>query len=180
MNDAAAYGLAKPLLLGSCSEAELHYLLTVSRLESGHGGAWKEGKGKGSNNMGAIQVTPTMVAAGVPFFETVDTHEDGKPYVGRFRVYASPHAGFIDLARVLLRPNVRAAIAAGDGNAAVAAQRSNGYFEAPLARYQQAMADHYARFLAGTGLQPELRFSSTGNGGAGLLLLAAAIALGFS
>lgn len=179
MNDAAAYGLAKPLLLGSCSEAELHYLLTVSRLESGHGDAWKEGRGKGSNNMGAIQVTPAMVAAGVPFFETRDTHEDGTPYVGRFRVYPSKQHGLLDLERVLLRPNVRAAIARGDGAAAVAAQRSNGYFEAPLARYQSAMADHYAKFLAGTGLKPELRFSSTGNG-AGLLLLAAAIALGFS
>lgn len=180
MNDAAAYGLAKPLLLGSCTEAELHYLLAVSRLESGYGDAWKEGRGAGSNNMGAIQVTPAMVAAGVPFFETRDTHEDGKPYVGRFRVYPSKQHGLIDLARVLLRPNVRAAIARGDANAAVLEQRRNGYFEAPLARYQQAMADHYARFLAGTGLKPELRFSSTTGNGAGLLLLAAAIALGFS
>lgn len=178
MQDAAAYALAKPLLLGSCSEAEIQYLLAVSRLESGHGDNWK-GAGVGSNNMGAIQVTPAMVAAGVPFFETTDTHADGTKYVGRFRRYPSKQHGLIDLARVLLRPNVRAAIARGDGDAAVAEQRRNGYFEAPLARYQAAMRDHYAKLIAGAGLKPELRFSSTGNG-AGLLLLAAAIALGFS
>jgi len=178
MQDAAAYGLAKPLLLGSCSEAEIQYLLAVSRLESGYGDAWR-GEGAGSNNMGAIQVTPAMVAAGVPFFETRDTHEDGTPYVGRFRRYPSKQHGLIHLRDVLLKPNVRAAIARGDGDAAVAEQRRNGYFEAPLARYQAAMRDHYAKLIAGAGLKPELRFSSTGNG-AGLLLLAAAIALGFS
>ncbi len=180
MNDAAAYGLAKPLLLGSCSEAEIQYLLAVSRLESGYGDAWAEGRGKGSNNMGAIQVTPAMVAAGVPFFETRDTHGDGSAYTGRFRVYPSKQHGLLDLERVLLKPNVRAAIARGDGDAAVAEQRRNGYFEAPLARYQSAMRDHYAKLIAGAGLEPKLRFSSTGNGGAGLLLLAAALALGFS
>lgn len=179
MNDAAAYGLAKPLLLGSCSEAELQYLLAVSRLESGYGDAWK-GDGVGSNNMGAIQVTPAMVAAGVPFFETRDTHEDGTPYIGRFRRYPSKHHGLIDLARVLLKPNVRAAIARGDGDAAVAEQRRNGYFEAPLARYQAAMKNHHARLVAGAGLTPALTFSGGGGAGIGLALLLAAIALGFS
>jgi hypothetical protein len=173
VNDAAAYALAKPLLLGSCSEAEIQFLLSVGRLESGYGDNWKPGEGKGSNNWFAIQEPNFATRA---HFDHVDTHADGSKYVAHFKVYPAPQLSILDGRQTVLKPNVRAALAAGDGNAAVAAMRANGYFEAPLSKYQSAMRAQHAAFIKATGLEPAVKFEGSD---AGLLLLLVAAAWSF-
>ena len=174
MNDAAAYALAKPLLLGSCSEAEIQFLLAVARGESNYGDSWKPGEGAGSNNWFGVQEPNFKTRA---HFDHVDHDENGKAYVGHFKVYAAPQLAIIDGRQQVLKPNVRAAIAAGDGNAAVAAMRANGYFQLPLAKYQSAMRRNYTGLTKNLGLEPLLKFEGSD---LGLLLLIAAAAWSFS
>lgn len=154
-------------LFGGLTEAEVQFLLAVSRFETSYGDGWK-GAGAGSNNMGAVTARPDQ-----PHFEATDTHADGKPFTSRFKTYPSKEAGLLDMALELLKPNVRAALRAGDGDAAVAAQKANGYFEAPLALYQSKVRDAHAKLLAGAGVVSALKFGAGAIGGLVLVILLA-------
>ena len=165
MSDAAVYAFGKATL-PTASEAELQFTLTVCRHESGFSTGWKLGHGAGSDNWGAVQETDLSR----PHFETIDTHADNSKYVGHFKIYASPEEGLKDAARAILKPNVRAALARGDGAAAVQAMHDNGYFEASVASYVAAMKRNYPLLVKGAKLTPAINFDG-GAGGAGLGLL---------
>lgn len=127
-------------------EVERQYVVTVARGESFYGLAWKAGQGQGSRNWGAVQgVGP----AGS--FQHQDFHADGTPYVTAFRAYQSDDQGFQDMARILLKPNVAAALASGSLRDAVFAQHSNRYFELNPEKYLQAVARNYLT-LTGSGV----------------------------
>jgi len=167
MSDAAVYAFGKATLTPTANEAELQFVLTVFRHETGYSTGWPPDAGAGSNNWAADTALP-----GQPHFDHVDTHADGTKFVSHFRVYPSPTHGMLGGAAVILKPNVRAAIARGDGSAAVQAMHDNKYFEASVPSYIQAMRNNYARLVAGAGLKPLLNFEGSSSS-AGLLLLAA-------
>jgi len=171
MSDAAVYAFAKATLTPIASEAEQQFVLAVCRGETSYSTAWKIGEGAGSNNWGAVQEPDPSK----PHFEHVDHHADGTKYTARFKVYPSPFHGLTDAAKTILKPNVRAALAAGDGDGAVAAMRVNKYFEAPLGKYVDAVKANHAALVRGAGIQPAITFGSSGN--IGLLLVAAALLL---
>lgn len=174
MSDAAVYAFAKATLTPIANEAEQQFVLAVCRGETGYSTAWKIGEGAGSNNWGAIQEPDPAK----PHFDHIDHHGDGTQYVARFKVYPSPFHGLTDAARTILKPNVRAALARGDGDGAVAAMRVNKYFEAPLARYVEAVKRNHAALVRGARLQPAVTFG--GGGDFATLALLAALAWGLS
>jgi len=110
------------------------FVRMVSFFETNYGTGWQEdGGGKGSNNWGAI----TMAPKGVNSNECPGgfRHEDSlfdsatgkvKRYTTCFRSYATPADGAMDVVRVALKPNVRAAFPSLRG--AVAAMHANKYF----------------------------------------------------
>jgi len=157
--DLAAYKIA--LRAGSgLTEAERQYTLTVARGEGYYGKGWKEGFGAGSHNWGAVQGTGP---AG--FFNTEDSHADGSKYVGKFKRYNSDSEGFSDMARILLKPNVKAALKRGSLKEAVYAQHSNKYFELAPEKYLSAVVRNYGKLVAGGVFKPKL----TEEGGTSIL-----------
>jgi hypothetical protein len=137
--DRAAYDVAKRAA-PSMTEPERQYALTVARGEGFYGLGWPQGQGAGSNNWGAVQgVGP----AGS--FDHIDHHADGTSYTGKFKRYATREQGFLDMASILLKPNVKAALASGNLRDAVFAQHSNGYFELDPEKYFSAVQKNYAQ-----------------------------------
>lgn len=140
--------------LPGLTAAEQQYLLTVSRGEGFYGLGWGNPNkftieksaefgidpraGVGSKNWGAEQ---GIGSAG--FFLHVDTHADGSPYVGKYKRHLSDTEGAASIARTLLKPNVRAAIATGDLKLIVDTQHSNGYFELNPSEYLKAVVRNY-------------------------------------
>lgn len=87
-----------------------------------------------SHNWGAIQGSPGAVCR--------DTHADGSSYHASYRIYGSDDAGAADLWRELWRrPLVRRVLVddALDPHGMAAAMRASRYFEAPLAKYADAL-----------------------------------------
>lgn len=135
------------------SRPEEQYLLTVARGEGFYGLGWGnnprtlalseemgvDGKaGVGSHNWGAVQgVGP----AGS--FPHVDHHADGTPYIGKYRKYNTSAEGAADMASILLKPNVKAALSLGDLRGAVFAQHANKYFELNPEKYLTAVKRNY-------------------------------------
>jgi len=159
--DARAYELAKrsaPTL----TEPEIQYSIAVSRGETFHGRGWK-GDGVGSHNWGAVQGTGPAGS-----FSNKDHHADGTAYTGKFKRYQSDEQGFLDMARILLKPNVREALARGSLRDAVFAQHSNRYFELAPEKYLQAVLRNYAALTTNTGWQPLL----SENGGSAVATVA--------
>jgi hypothetical protein len=80
---------------------ELQCLQAIAALETSYGQGWKP-PGDGSNNFGAIQAGAGWTGA---TFEYTDTHPnaDGSstPYSVKFRKYATPIDGAIDLTKVV-------------------------------------------------------------------------------
>lgn len=80
---------------------EAQCLQAIASLESAYGQGWKP-PGNGSHNFGAIQAGSSWNG---PTFQYTDTtpQPDGssKPYVTRFRKYATPIEGAIDLVKVV-------------------------------------------------------------------------------
>jgi hypothetical protein len=171
MSDAAVYAFAKALLAGSTSEAELQFVLAVSRGETAYTTAWPVGAGAGSNNWASI----TQPNLAQPHFDHPDTHADGSKFLSHFKVYPSMQNGLLDAASIILKPNVRAALANGDGDAAVQAMHDNKFFELPVPKYQAAVRRNHAALVRGAGLIPAVKF---GGSDVGLLLLLA-LAVGF-
>lgn len=111
------------------TENESLFLRCVARHETSYGSGWKSGQGLGSWNMGAVTTTSPDVYS----FQHVDSRFDprfGKvvTYTTWFAGYPSAKAGFLGLARVLLKDNVREALAKGDFLGAVSAMYDNHYF----------------------------------------------------
>jgi hypothetical protein len=133
---------------------EQQYLLTVARGEGFYGLGWGNPSAKtiaeseqfgidpragvGSNNWGAEQGTGSAGS-----FPHIDHHADGSAYVGKFKKHLTPTEGAASVARVLLKPNVKAAVNAGDIKAAVEAQHANGYFELAVEEYLKAVKRNY-------------------------------------
>jgi hypothetical protein len=144
--DANAYKVAQRAG-AKYTEAERQYVLAVARGEGFYGLGWKPGEGAGSHNWGAVQ---GQGSAGS--FQHLDHHADGTPYHTAFKAYATDDEGFADMARILLKPNVRAALNSnGSLRDAVYAQHANGYFELDPAKYLAAVVKNY-NTLAATGM----------------------------
>ncbi len=188
--DVSAYELAKRAL-PSATEAERQYAVAVSRGEGGYGAGWghpsaktievsqKFGltgyEGKGSNNFGAEQGEGDAGS-----FPHVDYHANGKPYVGKYKKHSSPEQGFKVFASILLKPNVKAAVNAGDLKGAVFAQHSNGYFELDPNQYFAAVQRNYEALSVNTGWQRLLGAAAVAHAAVsgGIMLLGAAALMG--
>jgi peptidoglycan hydrolase-like protein with peptidoglycan-binding domain len=131
--------------LPAISEAERQYLVTVARGEGFYGKGWGSdpARGAGSNNWGAVQGKGDAGS-----FQHIDHHADGTAYTTAFKRYGSPEKGAVDMARILLKANVAAALRAGDLEGAVKAQHSNGYFELSPDKYLAAVRQNYGILLA--------------------------------
>jgi len=143
--------------LPGLTPGEQQYLLAVARGEGFFGLGWSSvpvpgslfekqtqdlgligNEGAGSNNWGAVQ---GVGSAGS--FPHLDHDAHGNPYKGIFKRYASSVEGAADVAKVLLKANVRAAIANGDMRSAVYAQHDNRYFERAPDKYLSAVKTNY-------------------------------------
>lgn len=136
--------------------AEQQYLLTVTMGEGGWGTGWGNPSaqtiaesaqfgidplaGVGSNNWGADQ---EQGDATPPTFPHIDHDKHGKAYVGHFARYTTPQKSAAKIAAILLKPNVRAAVNAGDMRSAVYAQHANGYFELNPEEYLKIVSKNY-------------------------------------
>jgi hypothetical protein len=133
------------------TESELLVLAAHGMAESGLGTAgyreWPEGQEKpnerpekggpllrtGTNNWGAVQWTGERPGVS-GFFYGLDTHADGRPYRGKFNVYATAADGARDFVAVATNTTARRAkvlpiLAQRDPVLYAVAQRSTGYFE---------------------------------------------------
>lgn len=173
MSDAAVYAFGKATLTPIANEAEQQFTLAVCRHETGYGTGWPLGAGAGSNNWGAITAKVDQ-----PHFDHEDSHADGTKFVSHFKTYPSPFHGLTDAAQTILKPNVRAALARGDGAGAVQAMHDNRYFEASVPSYIEAMKRNYAALVKGANLTPALNFDGSSSSGVALLALAALFVFG--
>ncbi len=156
--NAAARGAASPADINAAavvdrvgtamglSKQEKQYAMTVARGEGHYGLGWKAGEGAGSHNWGAVQGTGSAGS-----FVHKDTHADGTVYTTNFKAYKSDDDGFADMAKILLKPNVRAALAKGSLRDAVFTQHSNGYFELDPEKYLAAVTRNYNALVDGLG-----------------------------
>lgn len=147
LDDAWAYDVAKTAA-PNMSEAERQYTIAVARGEGRYGKGWGSDpeRGAGSNNWGAVQGTGDAGA-----FQHIDHHADGTQYTTNFKKYSTPEAGFLDMARILLKPNVQAALKKGNLHDAVYAQHSNRYFELAPDKYLSAVVQNYNQLTANLG-----------------------------
>lgn len=160
--------LAAVKALPGLTEGEQQYLLTVARGEGFYGLGWDNPnpktvsesaqfgltghEGKGSRNWGAVQG-----AGSAGSFFHVDHHADGTVYKGTFKKYGSDTEAAADVARILLKPNVKAAIATGSLRAAVFAQHDNKYFELNPEAYLSSVAANYSILTKSIGWNPLLK-----------------------
>lgn len=155
--------------LGDLTEAEIQFVLAQSRGETGWGHGWAspsqhtidESKqfgltgfeGTGSFNWGAVHGTGSAGS-----FLHVDHRTDGKPYVTPFKKYTSDQEGARDVVDLVLKPNVRAAIARSGSIAdAVQAMKDNFYFEATVGQYGAMVTNNYKALTAELGWTPLLK-----------------------
>lgn len=138
--------------LPDLTPAESLALRGVAVLESNYGAGWKP-PGTGSHNWGAITMRPqtdgTCGPGGFSYGDSRYDPETGKviKYTTCFRRYASHEEGAAHLARVMLKPNVKAAAAAGDLHGVSAAMRENRYYLGTVPK-PQAIDAHHQRLRA--------------------------------
>jgi len=171
--DTWAYNIAKTAA-PTMPEPQRQYTLSVARGEGLYGKGWGTGPGAGSNNWGAVQGTGDAGS-----FQHIDHHADGTAYTTAFKKYSSPQAGFLDMAHILLKPNVIAALDKGNLHDAVYAQHDNRYFELAPDKYLSAVENNYAQLTANLSWKKVLAAAgvAVGVGGAavaGVALLAGA------
>lgn len=144
--------------LPGLTPAEQQYLLTVSRGEGFYGLGWGNPNkttiaesakfgidpraGVGSNNWGAEQ----QGSGSAGFFLHVDSHSDGTFYVEKYKRHATPQEGAASVARILLKPNVKAAL-------------NSGLYQGPVMRFAKPTPAQLAQFnykkqFSGQRLQP--------------------------
>jgi hypothetical protein len=169
--DQWAYNVAKNAA-PNMPEEQRQYTLAVARGEGRYGKGWT-GEGASSNNWGAVQGTGDAGS-----FPHIDHHADGTPYTGKFKKYSSPEAGFLDMAHILLKPNVQTALKTGNLHDAVFAQHSNGYFELAPDKYLSAVEQNYAQLTANVGWRKLLAAAGTAVG-VGALVVGVAALVGF-
>lgn len=133
----------------------------ISDLETFYG-QWGSdpARGAGSNNMGAI--TDPSYKQGDPPTVNQFLHSDSRPnpggidekhpdglihYTTAFRRYATPAAGFVDVAATALKPNVKAAIKTGSLRAVSAVMFANHYFTGVLQTPKQNIDAHAKRLI---------------------------------
>jgi hypothetical protein len=142
------------------TEAERQYALTVARGEGFYGLGWKDGMGKGSHNWGAVQ---GQGPAGS--FQHLDHHADGRPYTTAFRAYHTDEQGFLDMARILLKPNLRKILnTTGSLKEAVYIQKANRYFELNTEKYLASVVRNYTALSASGIFKPVLSLKGKGIG----------------
>src|ERR1700749_1971856 len=153
--------------LPSLTRPEQLIVLGVSDLETGFGN-WGSNPslGAGSNNMGAI--TDPNYHQGDPPSPTQFLHQDSRPnpaipgavitYTTAFRKYATPEAGFVDVAAEALKPNVKTAITTGNLWLVSDAMYANRYYTGvhPTAKqnidaHAKRLAQSVADIVATTG-----------------------------
>lgn len=148
--------------LPGLTAGEQQYFLTVARGEGFYGLGWGNPSaqtiaeslkfgidpraGVGSNNWGAEQGSGSAGS-----FPHIDHHRNGEAYVGNFKRHLSATEGAASAARILLKPNVRAAIARGDLRGAVFAQHDNKYFELDPEQYLKGVKSGYATLTKNLG-----------------------------
>jgi peptidoglycan hydrolase-like protein with peptidoglycan-binding domain len=169
--DQWAYNVAKTAA-PEMPEAERQYVVAVARGEGRYGKGWT-GEGAGSNNWGAVQGTGDAGS-----FPHIDHHADGSPYTGKFKKYSTPQAGFLDMAHILLKPNVKAALKSGNLHDAVFAQHANGYFELAPEKYLSAVEQNYAQLTANVGWQKMLAAAGVAVG-TGALVVGVVLAVAY-
>jgi hypothetical protein len=155
---------AKEIVDGFLGVSPVESLFTraVAWHETNYGAGWKEGEGAGSNNMGAITTAnPDSLS-----FKHVDSRWDAKKgkkveYTTWFKGYPDATAGLRDLARTVLKDNVRAALSNGDVPGAVEGMYANKYFlgihpddASNIADYQDAASRALSAITAATGEPP--------------------------
>lgn len=130
------------------SQPEAQCLQAIAALESNYGQGWKP-PGNGSNNFGAIQAGASWSGA---TFQYTDTrpNADGSstPYVTKFRKYATPIDGAIDLVKVVYQNRGRdklALVPAGKGDTLGFSRglHSSGYFEGFGKTVEDRIANHH-------------------------------------
>jgi hypothetical protein len=155
----------------SLTPAESLAVRCVAWHETNYSRGWT-GEGAGSHNWGAVtKAMPCDAATGF-------LHRDSRPdperpgevlhYTTCFRRYPSAEAGAADVARHVLKANVREAIAKGQGLRGVAEEMyRNGYYtgtshnpETNIQRYTTALEKAKRVITAATGEADTLRTSS--------------------
>lgn len=150
--DLWAYNVAKTAS-PDMPEAYRQYSLAVARGEGFYGQGWGSdpATGAGSNNWGAVQGSGDAGS-----FQHLDHHADGSAYTTAFKKYSTPQAGFLDMASILLKPNVKAALDTGSLHDAVFAQHDNRYFELDPDQYLSAVTRNYSDLTANIGWSKKL------------------------
>jgi hypothetical protein len=133
---------------------ELQCLQAIASLESSYGEAWKP-PGNGSHNFGAIQAGSWTG----PTFQYTDTrpNADGTstPYVTKFRKYATPSDGAVDLVKVVYLNKDRVKNVLTPATAGKSLSFSAGLFATKDAAVAQAVKTKY-------GVQPTGYFEGFG------------------
>lgn len=168
----------------SLTVAESQAVRAVAHHETKYGEAWPEGRGRGSNNMGAIMTGQSEENC------TGFQHPDSNPersFTGCFKVYPSREAGLKDLVRVMLKSNVRTAANRGDLHGVAAAMFDNHYFtgtskdpETNILRYETALRNSLDSMLPVTAESDAFQRNNGENSGKkprGILLLAGVSAI---
>lgn len=168
--DANAYRTVQQI--AGLTEPERQYLLAVARGEGYYGLGWSAGNGKGSHNWGAVQGSGSAGS-----FQHLDHHADGTPYTTAFKAYRTDAEGASDMARILLKPNVKAILNKnGSLHDAVYQQHANGYFELAPDKYLAAVSRNYGSIA---GMFQKAYLSEQGKAvlavGLGLAALAGAV-----
>jgi hypothetical protein len=132
---------------------EVQCLQAVASLESAYGQGWKP-PGNGSHNFGAIQAGSSWNG---PTFQYTDTtpQADGssKPYVTKFRKYATPIDGAVDLVKVVYinRGRDKATLppaTEGDTLGFSRGLHSTGYYEGFGRTVDDRIANHHKSVMA--------------------------------
>lgn len=162
-------------------EPERQYLQAVARGEGFYGLGWGNPsantielsrslgltglEGKGSNNWGADQGQGT--AGSFPHVDFGWRNPDGTPwdgkgsrvwkaYVGQYAKYNTRLEGLTRFSRILLKDNVREALARGSLRDAVYAQKANRYFELDPDKYLSAVRRNYGILTTNLAWTPAL------------------------
>ncbi len=132
---------------------ELQCLQAVASLESAYGSGWKP-PGNGSHNFGAIQAGSTWNGHTFQYTDTTPLPDgSSKPYVTKFRKYATPIDGAVDLVKVvyLNRGRDKLALApAGKGDTLGFSRglHSSGYYEGFGKTVEDRIANHHRAVVA--------------------------------
>ena len=116
----------------------------IARHETVYGHADKPPGWSDTHNWGAIQCAGTVAPCPEGCFEAKDTHADGTPYQGCYKVYPSDEAGAFDLIQTLLAKGLRDALASGNAVTLAAAMKKRGYFEDSIDHYSKDIANNAA------------------------------------